>query len=119
LLTAKIASSGEAPLRGAVVEVAENMKIISLAYRGKQGPVVIKTAFFRGKMKKHRADRWRYCAPHAPLTWQKIHRDAKSAARNVTELLNSVHTLFTPDDSLAPCQRREIRNGAKNRQAKI
>jgi hypothetical protein len=38
---------------------------------------------------------------------------------NVTKLLNSVHTLFTPDDSLAACQRREIRNGEKNRQAKI
>jgi len=38
-----------------VVEVAENMKIISLAKKGKQGPVVIKNAFFRGKMKKHRA----------------------------------------------------------------
>jgi hypothetical protein len=34
-------------------------------------------------------------------------------------LLNSVHTLFTPDDSLAPCQRREIRNAAKNRQEKF
>ena len=49
----------------------------------------------------------------------KIDRDVKNAARNVTKLLNSVHTLFTPDDSLAPCQRREIRNAEKNRQAKI
>jgi hypothetical protein len=50
---------------------------------------------------------------------RKIEREAESAARNVTKLLNSVHTLFTPDDSLAPCQRREIRNGKKIRQAKI
>jgi len=33
------------------------------------------------------------------MIWRKIDRDPESAARNVTKLLNSVHTLFTPDDS--------------------
>jgi hypothetical protein len=30
------------------------------------------------------------------MIWRRIERDAESAARNVTKLLNSVHTLFTP-----------------------
>jgi hypothetical protein len=55
LLTAKIASSRETPLGGAVVVVAKNMKIISLGWRAKERPIVIKTAFFRGKMKNRRA----------------------------------------------------------------
>ena len=53
------------------------------------------------------------------VLWQQLPRTAGEAAGNVTKLLHSVHTLFTPDDSLAPCQRREIRNAAKNRQAKF
>jgi hypothetical protein len=61
LLTAKNASSGESPSSGSAVEVAENMKIILLECRGKQGPVVIKTTFFRGKMEKHCARNWLRC----------------------------------------------------------
>jgi hypothetical protein len=119
LLTAKDASSGEASSRGAVVEVAENMKFTLLACGGKKGPVVIKNAFFRGKTKNCGPGNSRCSVEFAPMIAQKIEREAESATRHVTKLLNSVHTLFTSDDSLAPCQRREIRNGEKNRQAKI
>jgi hypothetical protein len=61
LLTAKNASSRETASRGAVVEVAENMKIILVARRKKEGPVVIKTAFFRGKMKNRGIGNSRCC----------------------------------------------------------
>jgi len=40
------------------VEVAENMKIILPICPEKQGPVLIKIAFFRGKMEKHCAGGW-------------------------------------------------------------
>ena len=59
------------------------------------------------------------CPQRCFVIGRRLQYAAGSAAGNVTKLLNSVHTLFTPDDSLAPCQRREIRNAAKNRQEKI
>jgi hypothetical protein len=102
-----------------LVEVAENMKIILPTCREKQAPLLIKIAFFRGKMKKHCAGNWRGRLQRARVIWRETGRDPESAARNVTKLLNSVHTLFTPEGSLARCQRREIRNAEKNRQAKI
>jgi hypothetical protein len=102
-----------------MVEVAKSMKIILLACRRKVQPVLIKTAFFRGKMKKQGVGNSGCSDYYAPLIRRRIERDPETAACNVTKLLNSVHTLFTPHDSLPPCQRREIRNGEKNRQAKI
>jgi hypothetical protein len=35
------------------------------------------------------------------IGWE-TERDTEGAARNVTKLLNSVHTLFTPQDPLLP-----------------
>ncbi|PYL03136.1 MAG: hypothetical protein DME32_04825 [Verrucomicrobia bacterium] len=61
MLTARNASSGETASSGAVVEVPKNMKIILLAGKRKEGAVVIKTAFFRGKMTKHCAENSRCC----------------------------------------------------------
>jgi hypothetical protein len=58
LLTAKNASSIAASSSEAVVEAAENMKIILLGQRKKQGVIEIKTPFFRGKTKNHARGRW-------------------------------------------------------------
>jgi len=60
LLTAKNASSGGTASWETVAEVAENMKITLLACNRKEEVVVIRTAFFRGKMKKHRTGNSRF-----------------------------------------------------------
>ena len=70
-------------------------------------------------MKKRCAFGVMFCSRYILEIQQRLQRTAGKPAGNVTKLLNSVHTLFTPDDSLAPCQRREIRNVAKNRQEKF
>jgi hypothetical protein len=44
-----------------LVEVAENMKITLPGGKGKQGLIVIKTGFFRGKIKKRCGGNWRGC----------------------------------------------------------
>jgi len=72
------------------------MKIILLACKGKVEALLIKTAFFRGEMKKPSIGHSRCCGWWAPMraalpTSRSIFRQL-----NVTKLLNSVHTLFTP-----------------------
>jgi hypothetical protein len=119
LLTGKSAFLSEAAQRRALIKVAENMKISWVAPLEKWRCHRARITFFRGKMENYRGAGATPFPQRYLVTGRRLQRNTGSAVSNVTKWLNSVHTLFTPDDSLAPCQRREIRNAAKDRQEKI
>ncbi|PYK61205.1 MAG: hypothetical protein DME43_03070 [Verrucomicrobia bacterium] len=95
------------------------MKIILVVPMEKSHCCRTKITFFRGKIENYRSGSARPSPQRYLVIGRRLRRNAGRAVSNVTKLLNSVHTLFTPDDSLAPCQRREIRNATKNRQEKF